>query len=94
VLALTATLDHPATRLATAIERDFLKVLEGGCTTPFGCYVDGGVAHLALLTPGGLRLAAFPLPASPTPAFMQEQLNRLTAHTLEEPPDDWLSRRL
>jgi len=94
VLALTGTLDHPATRDATAIERDFLKVLEGGCTTPFGCYVAGGVAHLGLLTPGGFRLAAIPLPPSPSPTFMQDQLNRLAAHTLPESPDDWLARRL
>jgi hydroxymethylbilane synthase len=94
VLALTGSLDHPATRAATAIERDFLKVLEGGCTTPFGCFVEGGVAHLGLLTERGFRLAQVSLPSSPTPAYMQDQLERLTAHTLEEPPDEWLARRL
>ena len=94
VLALTGTIDHPATRAATAIERDFLKVLEGGCTTPFGCYVEGGVAHLGLLTPGGFRLAAVALPPAPTPTFMQDQLDRRAAHTLPESPDDWLARQL
>jgi hydroxymethylbilane synthase len=94
VRALVGTLDHPATRAATSLERDFLKVLEGGCTTPFGCYVADGLAHLGLLTKGGFRLAVLPLPSTPTEAFMQDQLDRLAAHTLEEPPDDWLARRL
>ena len=33
--ALT-TLDHTPTRIATHVERDFLRTLEGGCTAPIG----------------------------------------------------------
>ena len=32
---------------ATRWEREFLRVIEGGCSTPFGCYVAGNRAHLA-----------------------------------------------
>ncbi|HEY4222408.1 MAG TPA: hypothetical protein VGO62_13730, partial [Myxococcota bacterium] len=45
VQKLLAPLEHAETRRAAHIERSFLRVLEGGCTTPFGCYVDEDDAH-------------------------------------------------
>jgi hydroxymethylbilane synthase len=38
---------------ATGWEREFLRVIEGGCSTPFGCYVAGGRAHLGIATEQG-----------------------------------------
>jgi hydroxymethylbilane synthase len=50
VRAAFGTIDHPASRRACETERAYLRVLEGGCTTPFGCYVDprgdGNVAYM------------------------------------------------
>lgn len=42
-----AHLDHPETALCTAIEREFLKTLEGGCTAPIGALatIQGNVLH-------------------------------------------------
>ncbi|KPM31085.1 Porphobilinogen deaminase [Croceitalea dokdonensis DOKDO 023] len=36
VVAATASLNHTASDIATAIEREFLRTLEGGCTAPIG----------------------------------------------------------
>jgi len=37
-----------ATCEAVELERAYLRELEGGCTTPFGCWYDGQWAHLGL----------------------------------------------
>ena len=36
---------------ATRWEREFLRVIEGGCSTPFGCYVDRQRARTSALPP-------------------------------------------
>lgn len=38
---------------ATRWEREFLRVIEGGCSTPFGCYIVDGRAHLGMATEAG-----------------------------------------
>jgi hydroxymethylbilane synthase len=54
-LELLQKINHEATFLATLAERSFLRVLEGGCQVPIGCYsevhnhqiiIDGLVASL------------------------------------------------
>jgi hydroxymethylbilane synthase len=47
---------------ATRWERDFLRVIEGGCSTPFGCYVVGRTAHLGLATDRGWAARSIDLP--------------------------------
>ena len=39
-----------ATQEAVALERAYLRELEGGCSTPFGCWYDGQQVHLGLQT--------------------------------------------
>ena len=46
----------------TRWERDFLRVIEGGCSTPFGCYVVGERAHLGLATERGWAAHNIDLP--------------------------------
>jgi hydroxymethylbilane synthase len=48
-----ALLADPACVAATRWEREFLRVIEGGCSTPFGCYVAGGRVYLGLATDRG-----------------------------------------
>jgi porphobilinogen deaminase len=38
---------------ATHWEREFLRVIEGGCSTPFGCHVVGNRAWLGIATERG-----------------------------------------
>jgi hydroxymethylbilane synthase len=49
---------------ATRWEREFLRVIEGGCSTPFGCYVAGGHAHLGIATDAGWKAARVELPTN------------------------------
>lgn len=48
-------LTHRATADATRFERLYLQSLEGGCTTPFGCLVQGADVCLGLDIHGGWR---------------------------------------
>ena len=47
---------------ATRWEREFLRVIEGGCSTPFGCFVAGGRAHLGIATERGWAAHSIDLP--------------------------------
>jgi hydroxymethylbilane synthase len=47
---------------ATRWEREFLRVIEGGCSTPFGCYVSGTRAHLGLATERGWAARSIDIP--------------------------------
>jgi hydroxymethylbilane synthase len=57
-----AALADPACVEATRWERDFLRVIEGGCSTPFGCYVVGTRAHLGIATDRGWAARSVDLP--------------------------------
>jgi hydroxymethylbilane synthase len=60
--AQIAMLSEPACVEATRWERDFLRVIEGGCSTPFGCYVAGRRAHLGIATDRGWAARSVELP--------------------------------
>jgi hydroxymethylbilane synthase len=95
VRTLLTRLDHAATHRATQLERDFLRVLEGGCTTPFGCFIEGdGRAHLGLATATGWHASHVALAAEPTPPWLQTQLDQLTQQPNQEMTDEWLTRRV
>ncbi len=57
-----ALLADPACVEATRWEREFLRVIEGGCSTPFGCFVSAGRAHLGIATDAGWRARTVELP--------------------------------
>ncbi len=92
VLALLSPLNHAPTARATGLERDFLRVLEGGCTTPFGCFIDGNRASLGLATEQGWARRTLELPAVPSPAWLAAQLDELPHH--QEDSNDWIARRV
>ena len=92
VLTLLGAIHHPATARAVNLERDFLRILEGGCTTPFGCYIDGAHASLGLATEKGWARRTLALPAKPDTAWLAARLEELT--TSQEDSNDWLARRI
>ncbi len=57
-----AALADPACVNATRWEREFLRVIEGGCSTPFGCHVIGNRAHLGIATQQGWAARSIELP--------------------------------
>lgn len=92
VQALLTPLHHAETARAVNLERDFLRQLEGGCTTPFGAYVDGGRVSLGLATDGGWARRTIDIPASPDTAWLATQLEQLPHH--HEDSHEWLARRV
>ena len=92
VLGLLASIHHPATARAVNLERDFLRILEGGCTTPFGCYIEGGLASLGLATEKGWARRTVALPEKADTAWLTARLEELT--TSQEDSHDWLTRRI
>ena len=61
VLDVFSAVSHSQTADETALERLYLHGLDGGCTTPFGCVVDGSELCLGLDVHGGWRRAIAPL---------------------------------
>jgi hydroxymethylbilane synthase len=62
IAAQLGRLADPACATATRWEREFLRVIEGGCSTPFGCHVIGNRAHLGIASDAGWRAASVELP--------------------------------
>lgn len=95
-------LNHAPTARATGLERDFLRTLEGGCTTPFGCFVDGERASLGLATERGWSRRTIDIPASPDAKWIDSILATLPDHVApagspadpEEDSNEWLTRRV
>lgn len=95
VRGLLATLHHAPTARAVKLERDFLRILEGGCTTPFGCFVEGDQASLGLATERGWARLSVKLPqetAKPETAWLAARLEELNSS--QEVSNDWLARRI
>jgi hydroxymethylbilane synthase len=81
VRALMAPLDDGPSRAACERERGFLRALEGGCATPFGCWVEGDRAWLGGVVDGRWRALAVGLPSGAEgpleDAFVREALARM-----------------
>jgi hydroxymethylbilane synthase len=58
---LLSAIHHAPTERAVGIERDLLRVFEGGCTTPFGAYVEGDKVWCGLQAHGTWRAARWTL---------------------------------
>jgi len=56
-------LTDPAGADAARWEREFLRVIEGGCSTPFGCHVVGSRAWLGIAGEGGWLASQVELPS-------------------------------
>ncbi len=74
-------LHHAATAEAVVRERAWLAVLEGGCTTPFGCFIEGGTTHLGLDVEGQWRHHVLTDASFRDPLAMRAELDRLSQKT-------------
>jgi hydroxymethylbilane synthase len=87
--AVLAHLNHAETERATRIERKWLAVLEGGCSTPFGCWVDGETAYMGLAQPHWRADTVKPAELS-TPemeSFLQTLSSHHTSSSHKDSPD-------
>jgi hydroxymethylbilane synthase len=89
---LLASIHHRPTARAVSTERDFLRILEGGCTTPFGCFIEGESASLGLATDRGWSRLSVKLPEKPDTAWLSARLEELNSS--QEVSNDWLARRI
>jgi hydroxymethylbilane synthase len=88
-----AQLADAACVLATRWERDFLRVIEGGCSTPFGCHVIGDRAHLGIAGDTGWRAHSIDLPqASPEDPHRDEFIRAAVAACRPVEPSDSAAR--
>jgi porphobilinogen deaminase len=62
VAAQIAGISHADCQAATGWEREFLRVIEGGCSTPFGCYIAGNRVYLGMATERGWAARSIELP--------------------------------
>ena len=70
--AQIVALAEPGCVNATRWEREFLRVIEGGCSTPFGCHVIGTRAYLGIATERGWATRSIELPPYlPPPGDLQ-----------------------
>ena len=60
--AQVAALADAACVFATKWEREFLRVIEGGCSTPFGCHIIGNRAHIGIATERGWAASSIEIP--------------------------------
>jgi hydroxymethylbilane synthase len=90
ITELLAPIDHEPTRTAAQLERSFLRVLEGGCSTPFGCYVDGDRAWLGRELGGRWVQSRAKLPAGHVvdEAFIQRELAHLEHASSSSPSSE------
>ena len=86
---LLSAIHDPDTELATSIERDLLRVFEGGCSTPFGCYVEGNHVWVGLQAHGRWRAARWTLDEE-KPDW-EPKLAALSAPDFVETPHDFES---
>jgi hydroxymethylbilane synthase len=77
-------LHHEATAFAVVRERSWLAVLEGGCTTPFGCFIEDGSTHMGLDVQGQWRHHVFADASFRDPKAMQAELDRLSQKNFTE----------
>lgn len=61
---------------ATRWEREFLRVIEGGCSTPFGCHVIGRRAHIGLASDRGWLAGTVELPQDSSEGKHRDQFIR------------------
>lgn len=61
---------------ATRWERDFLRVIEGGCSTPFGCHVIGQRAYIGIATGSGWAACSVELPENLSEESQRESFIR------------------
>jgi hydroxymethylbilane synthase len=62
-----AALADDACVLATKWEREFLRVIEGGCSTPFGCHIIGNRAYLGIAGERGWAAQSIDIPQNFSP---------------------------
>jgi hydroxymethylbilane synthase len=88
-----ALLRHEATARATHYERELLRVFEGGCSAPFGAYVEGNTVWVGAEVDGRWRQRKLALPTTVDEKFLHDAIAQVSRGE-SDADDGWLFRPL
>lgn len=86
-------LQHEPTARAVAIERELLRIFEGGCTAPFGALVVGNVLRAGAEMNGRWRALKREVPSAPDEKFYRDTLEALGKAGTDD-DESWLYREV
>ena len=86
-------LQHEPTARAVGIERELLRIFEGGCTAPFGALVTGNVLRAGVEQNGQWRATKREIPSAPDETFYRQTLDVL-AKAGNDDDETWLHREV
>jgi hydroxymethylbilane synthase len=75
--AAFASLHHVATARAVHLERELLRVFEGGCSSPFGAFAEGDVVYVGAEYDGRWKALKLAAPAAVDDRFCVDALDQL-----------------
>lgn len=87
MMAACACMDHEPTRICTAAERDFLRLMQGGCSTPVSAYafIEEGVMCFTgnITAPDGSESISVSLQEkSGNPSVAAKAIHKISVHPL------------
>jgi len=86
-------LQHEPTARAVHLERELLRIFEGGCTAPFGALVTGNVLRAGAEMNGQWRVVKREIPSAPDETFYRQTLETLSKADNHD-DESWLHREL
>jgi hydroxymethylbilane synthase len=86
-------LQHEPTARAVHVERELLRIFEGGCTAPFGALVVGAVLRAGAEMNGQWRAVKCEVPSAPSEQFYRDVLNQLGKAGIDD-DESWLHREV
>lgn len=86
-------LQHEPTARAVHIERELLRIFEGGCTAPFGALLVGNVLRAGAEMNGAWRALKREVPSAPDEGFYRDTLEALSKAGHDD-DESWLHREV
>ena len=86
-------LQHEPTARAVHLERELLRIFEGGCTAPFGALVVGNVLRAGAEVNGRWRAVKREVPSAPDEQFHRDTLEALSKAGIDD-DESWLHREV
>ncbi len=86
-------LQHEPTARAVHVERELLRIFEGGCTAPFGALLTGNVLRAGAEMNGQWRVVKREVPSAPDETFYRQTLETLSKAGNDD-DESWLHREV
>ena len=86
-------LQHEPTARAVHVERELLRIFEGGCTAPFGALLVGNVLRAGAEMNGRWRAVKREVPSAPDEGFYRDTLEAMSKAENDD-DEGWLHREV